>query len=95
MSKAKKERRLRALTGMNYPIGDCVALVYRKGLRNLTPKELEGCTFRRVEAGEFCDDLPEQPRKAWLERGRIEWVAVGGDKPRGRKRASASPGGSD
>ena len=74
MSKAK--RRLRARTGMDYPVGECVALVYGKGKRNLTPEELESCTFKRVEAGDFCDDLPKQPREAWLRRGRIEWVSM-------------------
>lgn len=64
--------RLRALVGLTYPARECQAMVAAAGgLRCLTADERARLQMRRVEAGEYCDDLPDTSIPILLEQGAI------------------------
>lgn len=76
MSKKKKSR-LRALVGLTYPVGASVKMVREAGgIRNLSPEQRDKLRMKRVEPGDWCDDLPPNDVKAFLEgnRPKIERV---------------------
>ncbi len=69
-------KRLRARTYIVYPDADSRAVVLEAGgLSKLTPEARAGVTMREVNAGDFCDDLPESKVQEFLERGFIEEVS--------------------
>ena len=81
--KPKPTTRLRAVIGLSYPVGESLKRVMEVGgLRNLTPEESASLTMRRVIPGGWCDDIPMEPRAAFLRAGKIEEVTV---KTRTRK----------
>lgn len=65
--------RLRAKNGISYPVGDALALVRQHGGLTKVPKGAK-VPYKRVEAGGFCDDLPEESIALLLQRGDIEIV---------------------
>jgi hypothetical protein len=70
-------KRLRAVVGLRYPDATSAPIVKRAGgISNLTPEQLEKYKQIRRKAGEFCDDVPANVRKHWLEKGVIEEVEV-------------------
>lgn len=66
-------------TGYVYPVGaDAVTVAKAGGLSKLSPAEQDaiGKRLKRVEPGEFCDDMPASTVAIYLERGWIERVSV-------------------
>jgi hypothetical protein len=72
--------RFRAKTrGFLYPVGEDLARVLRVGgVSQLTDEERNamGPRLRRVEIGEFCDDMPAAALARYLELGDVERVCV-------------------
>ena len=67
--------RLRAKQGLTYPAPASQALVEKAGgLSKLTPTERAKVKLRRVEAGEWCDDLPEPSKAHLIEQNLVEVV---------------------
>jgi hypothetical protein len=62
--------------GFRYPVGaDSLRLVREAGgLSKLTPEQLATVTFKRVEVGEDCSDMPAESVASRIARGEIERV---------------------
>ncbi|MEE9359076.1 MAG: hypothetical protein V3U85_01195 [Hyphomicrobium sp.] len=67
--------RLRTRRGMDYPDAASLEVVRAAGgLQKMTPAARAELTMIRVEAGDWCDDLPEEARARYLARGDVEIV---------------------
>lgn len=73
MAKSPKTR-LRALVGLNYPVGRSLTLVRKRGLKNFSAEEVAKLDIKRVEPGGYCDDAPKEMISSWLTNGKIERV---------------------
>lgn len=69
--------RLIARRGLFYPDVESLPVVRAAGgLSRLADDDRARLTFRRVEPGEACDDVPEESRPHLLERGDIQAIEV-------------------
>ena len=69
--------RLRCPKGCEYPTGESLKLVQRRGgMRRLTAEERETLVIKTVPPGGYCDDLPKASIPNWLARGTIEEVTL-------------------
>lgn len=67
--------RLRAVKGLLYPDAKSLDTVLKAGgLSKLSDEQRESVVLKRVEAGAWCDDVPEESRAGLLKRGHIEVV---------------------
>lgn len=70
-------KRLRAKVGITYPVGDSVEVIRKAGgIRKLSPEKRARLNFKRANPGDWCDDIPDAPRGAYLAAGKIEEVEV-------------------
>ncbi len=73
----KKRTRLRTITGHSYPVGESRSLVKKAGgIRKLTEQQRASLKIKQVVPGGWIDDMPYEPRKAFLARGTIEEIEV-------------------
>lgn len=79
--------RLKAKVGLMYPVGaGLAALRAAGGFSRMTPEARAAVEFKRVQPGEYCDDIPTESLEARLALGDVERVTV--DEPpkrRGKK----------
>ena len=81
-------KRLRALNGINYPDAESHEINLRAGgASKLTDEQRAKMkkTMTRREAGEWCDDMPENMRARYLTSGDVEEVDVAPKPKRGTK----------
>ena len=70
-------KRLRALNGMTYPIGSSLELVRKAGgISKLTDDQRASLKVRRVQSGEWCDDLPAESVDGLVASRDVEVVEV-------------------
>lgn len=79
--------RLRVVKGgFTYPIGASLARVREAGgISKLASHEREALQLKRVEAGDWCDDMPEESIALRLERGEIERVTAPASRAKAAK----------
>ena len=64
--------RLRATVDLTYPTGASLKIVLAAGgVSKLTPAQRERVQFKRVKAGDYCDDLPAVSRASLLASGQV------------------------
>lgn len=70
--------------GFSYPIGESLTLVRQAGgILKIRDDERASLTMREVGVGDYCDDMPEDAKARYLERGDLELVPVSRVRKRG------------
>ena len=78
--------RVRAVVDLVYPTPSSLKIVLAAGgVSKLTPAQRERVEFKRVTAGDYCDDLPAVSRASLLASGKVT-EGTAAKKTGGRKK---------
>ncbi len=76
-SKKRRELGLHQVNTLSYPDSASQKVIKRAGgIEKLTDEQRAALVIKDVPRGEWCDDMPEEPRAKFIEVGKIEVVTM-------------------